>query len=74
MLHSAVVDLLGQLGLILFNQLADQSQSDFLFLELAGKLINSHELITHLVLHFVDALSNGFHLFVDARLQVAYLV
>jgi len=74
MLHSAVVDLLAQLGLILLDQLSDQAQSDLFLLELTGEFIDPHELIAHLVLHLVDALGNSFHLFVDTRLQVAYLV
>jgi hypothetical protein len=68
MLHSAVVGLLAQLCLVLFDHLANHNESLFFFFELTSQLIDPHELVLHLVLHLVDALSYSLHFLVDTAL------
>ena len=74
MLHSTIINLLRELGLILFNHLSNQDEANFLLFELTGQIVNPHKLILHLVFHLVDALSHSFHLFIDTAFKVADLV
>ena len=74
MSDSVVSCLLLKLAFVLLDQRLNQLQSALLFFKLTAQVSNLVKLVLHLVLHFVNALSDCLHLLINSSFQVADLV